>query len=198
MITTTISTCDPVDLAGPVSEISPYLWILRKIRCVVHMRGWTSSVPEISVSPTRMSVSGLEILPYEHFSPVTRMKAGWILEARMASSCFACCIFQIINIPFNCSNTAITVAKAMIGTKVIIFWFGHVWLCFSNFGPGLVPRIFSLFSSRKQGWSSSYEPCKAKLDLVTGPARGSTWLMWRGPLRQETKFPKMVWANLVS
>ena len=31
----------------------------------------TGSVAEISVFPTGISVSGLEILPYEHFSPIT-------------------------------------------------------------------------------------------------------------------------------
>ena len=31
------------------------------------------SVPEISVFPTEISVSGLKILPYEHFIPVTGM-----------------------------------------------------------------------------------------------------------------------------
>ena len=40
----------PVDRAGPVSEIS--------------------------VFPTEISVSGLEILPYEHFIPVTGMNGG--------------------------------------------------------------------------------------------------------------------------
>ena len=34
------------------------------------------SVPEISVFPTEISVSGLEILPYEHFIPVTGMNSG--------------------------------------------------------------------------------------------------------------------------
>ena len=34
------------------------------------------SVPEISVFPTEISVSGLEILPYEHFIPVTGMNGG--------------------------------------------------------------------------------------------------------------------------
>ena len=53
---------------SPVSEISPF-------RCV-HMRGRAGSVPEISVFPTEISVSRLEILPYEHFIPVTRMKGG--------------------------------------------------------------------------------------------------------------------------
>ena len=46
------------------------------------------------------------------------MKAGWILMVRMVLSCIACCIFHIISIPFNCSNTTLRVAKAMIGMKV--------------------------------------------------------------------------------
>ena len=40
------------------------------------MRGWAGSAPEISVFPIRISVSGLEILAYDHFSSVTGMKAG--------------------------------------------------------------------------------------------------------------------------
>ena len=36
---------------------------------ICHMRGRAGSVPEISVS-------GLEILPYEHFIPVTQMNGG--------------------------------------------------------------------------------------------------------------------------
>ena len=38
------------------------------------MRGRPGSVTEISVFPTGISVSGLEILPYEHFIPVTARK----------------------------------------------------------------------------------------------------------------------------
>ena len=44
----------------------------------------------------------------------------------MASSCIACGIFDIINIPFNCSDTALRVAEAMVGTKVKFFVFRHV------------------------------------------------------------------------
>ena len=49
-------------------------------------------------------------VPYEHFSSVTRMKAGWILASRMVSSCIACCILHIISFPFNCSDAAWRVA----------------------------------------------------------------------------------------
>ena len=54
--------------------------------------------------------------------------AGWILAVRMASSCIACCIFHIISIPFNCSDTALRVTDAKIGPKVKIFVFRYV--CF--------------------------------------------------------------------
>ena len=40
------------------------------------MRGRAGSVPEISVFLTEISVSELEILPYEHFIPVTGMNGG--------------------------------------------------------------------------------------------------------------------------
>ena len=60
---------------------------------------------------------GLEILAYEHFSPVTGMKAWWILASRMASSRIAYNIFHFISILFNCSDTASKAAKAMIVTS---------------------------------------------------------------------------------
>ena len=56
-----------VDRIGPGSEISP---------SDVFIGRTAGSVAEISVFPTGISVSGLEILPYKHFSPVTRMKEG--------------------------------------------------------------------------------------------------------------------------
>ena len=40
------------------------------------MSGRAGSVPEISVFPSEISVSGLEILPYEHFILVTGMNGG--------------------------------------------------------------------------------------------------------------------------
>ena len=46
----------------------------------------------------------------------------------MASSCIACCIFHIISIPFNGSDTDLRVAEAMISAKVKIFVFRYV--CF--------------------------------------------------------------------
>ena len=46
---------------------------------------------------------------------------------------FACCIFHIISIPFNCSDTALRVTKAMIGAKV-----SPCLLCFLNLAPELL------------------------------------------------------------
>ena len=95
------------------------------------MRGRAGSVPEISVS-------GLEILPYEHFIPVTGMNGGMNSGGPDG---IVCCIFHVIRIPFNCSNTPLRVTEAMIGPKVKFFVFGHDFL----------PRIFGLFLSRKPG-----------------------------------------------
>ena len=114
------------------------------------MRGQAGSVLEISVS-------GLEILPYEHFRQVTGMKAGWVQMVRMASSCIAGCIFHIISIPFNGSDTALRVAEAMIGAKVKIFVFCHV--CF-------VSRIWHQNSSPVSLAFSLLEP-KMKFVPVT-------------------------------
>ena len=121
---------------------------------------------------------GLEILAYEHFSPVTGMKAWWILASRMASSRIAYNIFHFISILFNCSDTALKVGKAMIVTKFIIFC-SPCLLRFSNFAPELVPRIFGLQSFQKPGWDFWYE-YKVKLVPASGPVR-SNRLMWRGP-----------------
>ena len=122
----------------PRSRLSSESFVKFSFHCV-HMRGRVGSVPEISVFPTGISVSGLKILPYELFSPVTGILAGWILAARMASSFIAYCVFHIISIPFNCIDTALRVAQAMVGAKVRIFVFCHI--CF-------VSRISRQNSSR--------------------------------------------------
>ena len=101
------------DLALPLN----LLW---NSRCV-HMKGGAGLVP-------KMLVSVLEILLYEHFIPITGIKAGWILVVWMALSFIACCILHIISIPLNCRDTALGVAEAMIGLKVKFFVFRHV--CF--------------------------------------------------------------------
>ena len=137
------------DLALPLNHLEDF-------QCV-DTRGMASSVSKISVFPTEISVSGLGILLYEYFSPNTGMTVGWIMAVRMASSCIACCIFHIISIPFNCSDTAFRVAEAMIGTKVIIFFVAPCLLCFSKFGARTHPRIFGYFSSQKPGWNFSYD-----------------------------------------
>ena len=49
--------------------------------------------------------------------------AGRILAVWMASSCIACCIFHIISIPFNCSDTALRITDGKIGQKVMFALF---------------------------------------------------------------------------
>ena len=58
----------PVNRAGSVSEISPRHSPRHSPKCrCVHMRRRVGPVTEISIT-------GLEIFPYEHSSPVTGMK----------------------------------------------------------------------------------------------------------------------------
>ena len=95
------------------------------------MRGRAGSVPEISVG-------GLEILPYEHFIPVSGMNGGMnSVNSGGTDSIVLHC--HIISIPFNRSDTALRVTKAIvIGPKVKIFVFGHV--CFvSRIGATIRP-----------------------------------------------------------
>ena len=100
---------------------------------------------------------GSSALPYQHFRPVNRMNviAGCILAFRIMGSLasvaslrhrysIACCIFYIISIPFNCRDTVLRVAEAMIGAKVKIFVISTCLLCFSNLVPELVSAIFGL------------------------------------------------------
>ena len=65
------------------------------------------SVAEIFVFPNRY-----------HGKPGDQDESGMNSDGPMVLSCIACCIFHIISIPFNCSNTTLRVAKAMIGMKV--------------------------------------------------------------------------------
>ena len=92
------------------------------------MGGRAGSVPVNSVFPTEISVSGLEILPYEHFTPVTGPD-GIVLHCLL--------YFTHQSIPFNCSETALRVTEAMIGSKVDLFVFRHV--CF-EFGSRTRPK----------------------------------------------------------
>ena len=59
----------------------------------------------------------------------------------MASSCVACCIFHIISIPFNCSDTALRV-KLCKARKLNFFVFRDAFV--SALFLELVPRIFGL------------------------------------------------------
>ena len=97
------------------------------------------------------SVSRLEILPNEHFSPVildeSRMNSGGPNAIILPCLLY----FLIISIPFNCSDTALGVAEAIKGTKVKICVLHHVCCVSRIFAPELVPRIFDLFSSQKPG-----------------------------------------------
>ena len=114
-----------VDRSGQVSEISLYLWILCKIFVVFIWEGGLAWFLRTRFFQPGYREKGWTFLPYEHMN-----KAGWLLAALIASSRIACCIVHIISIPFNCSDTAVRVAEAMIGSKVIAFVFRHV--CFAS------------------------------------------------------------------
>ena len=99
----------------------------------------------------------------------------------MASFCFAWWIFHIISNPFNCSDTARRVAKAMIGVKEITRLCFAIYFCFSNFAPKLVPRIFGLFSSRKPAEFSHTNPRRNSSSQPASPVN-----------RVHTKRPKVL------
>ena len=79
------------------------------------MRGWTGSVPEILVFPTEILISGLEILSYEHLSAVTGMNSSNEFCVVLL------CSRHFHKHPICDSDTAIRVAKAIIGAKVFEF-----------------------------------------------------------------------------
>ena len=66
---------------------------------------------------------------------------GWTLAARIASSYIAPCIFHIISILFNCSDTAIRIAKAM---KLSDFCVSPCLLAFSHFRQNSLPGYSAL------------------------------------------------------
>ena len=77
----------------------------------------------------------------------------------MASSCVACCIFHIISIPFDYSDTALRVAEAMIGAIGKIFVFRHVCLVSRIWRQNsIVGMIFGLFSLGSQAEISHINP----------------------------------------
>ena len=67
--------------------------------------------------------------PVDRAGPVTGMKAGRILTARMALSELALpAVFYRHKNPINCSDTAFRVAEVMMGAKDKISVFCHVCL----------------------------------------------------------------------
>ena len=118
------------------------------------MRKRAGSVPEVSVFQTEISLSALENFAIWTLHPGYRDESGKNSTAQMASCCFAHCIFHIISIPFNRSDSAIRVAKATIGAKVITLYFALVAL----FHEFRARTRSDLFSSRESGWNFSYEP----------------------------------------
>ena len=102
---------------SPVSEISRYLYLDVFI--------WESRLarfPRSRFFPTGISVSGLGILPYDS----SGLLAGWKQDEfwpRWSRLALPAVFFPIMSIPVNCSDSALRVAKAMIGAKFIIFVF---------------------------------------------------------------------------
>ena len=102
---------------------------------------------------------------------------GWILQMNSASFWFACGIFHIISIQFNCSDTySYKSCQSYERCESYNYVFCHVCFCFLNFMPQLV---FDLFLISEFGLKFLIFS-KVKLVPVSGSAR-STGLMWRGP-----------------
>ena len=91
-----------VDRTGPYSEIS---------MCSYHMRGRACSV-----FPTGTSVSGQENLAIRTIQPGYWEESGMNFSEQ--DGIVLLWYFPVINIPFNCSGTAIRVAKGMIDARL--------------------------------------------------------------------------------
>ena len=157
-----------------VSEIPPYLWILCKSFMCSHERaGWLRS-RDLGKRAGNFSIK-------KHFSSDTGMNAGWILRMNSAPSCFTCCIFHIMSIPFHKSDTAIRVAKAIICAEVIT-------LCFAMFAlflefrdttrlrPFLISETGLKFLIFQPGQRGS---CEGSHDLYTNILEPGTGLIFR-------------------
>ena len=85
----------------------------------------------------------------------------------MASSCIACCIFHIISIPFNCSDTALRVTDAKIGPKVKIFVFRYGCFVSRIWRQNSSPGSLAVSHLGNRAGISHLKP-KAKFVRVTG------------------------------
>ena len=144
------------------------------------MRGWAGSVPEISVFRLESWWAGWRfcLMNTSAWLPGWKWDEFW-WPAWHRLALLAVCVFHIISIPFSCSNTALRVAIAMVGAKVIIFVFCQVCFVSQILHHNSHPGSLAFFRLGNRAEISHNEP-KAKLVLVTGPAR-STALTWRGP-----------------
>ena len=136
------------------------------------MRGRAGSVPEISVFQTGISLSGLENFAIWTLHPGYRDESGKNSTAQMASCCFAHCIFHIISIPFNRSDT-----QWYDRRKSYNFVFAVVAL----FHEFRARTRSDLFSSRESGWNFSYEPQEI-----------SSLMLWSGHLASRS-FYLLAW-----
>ena len=125
---------------SPVSEISPYLCL-----DVFIWQGRLARFPRSRFFQTGISGRGRGILPYDS----SALLPGWKQDEfwpRWHRLVFACCIFRIISIAINCSDSALRVAKAMIGAKFIIFVFrmsAFLSLCAGTRPQDLWPFLIS-------------------------------------------------------
>ena len=83
----------PVNWVGSVSdsETSPHHSFLFRF---VHVRRRVSPVPEVSFFATEISITGLEIFPYEHYS----LLPGWNLKDRVLFISVAQLTFSILTV----------------------------------------------------------------------------------------------------
>ena len=125
----------PNDRAGPVFATSPYPWLGYRDLVFFQLGSRLADCH-------RNNSAQLPRWTRDEFSA----------PRQMVSSCFACFIFIIISIPFDCSDTTRRVAKSMIFATGYNFVLRHVCFFVSRISrQNSLPGSSNLFSSQKLG-----------------------------------------------
>ena len=130
--------------------------------CSYEKAGWLGS-RDLRFSNRDLVECFKNFWPYEHFSPVTGMKAGWILAAWTASS--HCLLYfphnkNFISLHWYSYKSCQSYERRECS---LIFVFREVCVVSRNWRHNSSPGSLALLNSfRKPGWKFSYEP-KAKM-----------------------------------
>ena len=159
----------PVDRAGFVRSRLTSKSFIKFSMCSYERAGWLGS-RDLRFSNRDLVECFKNFWPYKHFSPVTGMKAGWILAAWTASS--HCLLYfphnkNFISLQWYSYKSCQSYERRECS---LIFVFREVCVVSRNWRHNSSPGSLALLNSfRKPGWNFSYEPKAKMVPAWTGP-----------------------------